>query len=153
MEVKHVDILNEIPEQWLEVKNFASTLNNAAYFEIVDNVLIIDEVDIAERQYLIEIDLAKKRISFIDDLVDLERMSNNYGCENTSGWKESLNELQSNIKKLGFDFYDASNGGNDDYVWYKASINIDDFTKERLIKVSTLWSEFNNAKRALVNNI
>ncbi|MBG9693216.1 hypothetical protein ABD91_20975 [Lysinibacillus sphaericus] len=157
MEVKHMDILGKIPEQWLEVRSFVDNLNNATFFEIVDNTLIIDEVDVLERQYLINIDLIKKRISFVDDLVDLERLRNYYNYDhdhvNASEWKKSLNKLEFDINKLGFDFYDARNGGNDDYVWYEASINVDDFTKEKLIEVSTLWSEFNNTKRKLAKNI
>ena len=152
MEVTHLDILNKIPHQWVEVKNFISKLNNAPYFEELDNLLCIDEVDVLERQYLITVDTNKSTISFTDDLVDFERVYNYYGYDNINEWKESFNKLQCDMSEEGFNFVDTKNGGNDDYVWYKASINVKDFTEEKLLKITALWSKFNNDKRELVSN-
>lgn len=153
MEVTHRDIVNKLPEKWVGVNDYVNTLGTARYFEIKDNnVLRIDEVDVLKRQYLVEIDVNRETIRFTDDLVDLEVVHNNGDQLDSKEWKESFDTLTKELTSIGFQFFNTGNGGNEDYLWYALEMDPRHFTKDKLLKATKLWSDYNEERRQLVLN-
>lgn len=150
MEITKLELLNEIPNNLVEVKKLIEDSNG--YYEINNKgFLIIDEVDFLDKQYMIQIDKSDNDVVFIDDLVDLEKVLNIYGEDiDTKNWKKRYNELKKDIQKIGFEFENAGAGGNEDYLWYELSIKADLFTKDKLEKATKLWADYNEKSRALL---
>lgn len=147
MEVTKEELLNSIPEKYNELKEFIGQ-QGCRYHEIFKNGCLIDECDFHGRQYLIKIDFNSGTVTFIDDLVNLDKLSNICSKEiDTKKWIKREERLNKEIEKTGFSLNYTGNGGNDDYLWYQLSINLDKFTLDGLRKATMLWTDYNNKTR------
>lgn len=148
-----LDLLSKTPEEWEEIRRFIK--EGYGHYELWGGrYLVIDETDFAGRQYMVQIDTLTNEIHFIDDLVDLEMVSNIYdGTIDKDKWKTRHSKLSSEISKSGFSLSDAGNGGNDDYLWYQISTKVDLFTRDNLTRATKLWSHYNKKSRELLQVI
>lgn len=130
------DIIERIPNQWVNFKEFVANFNENCYFEASSDVLLISEVDYENRQFLIKIDLHREQITFVDDLICFDE-------EGDSLPKELIQELIDLASKYKMDFYNRGHGGNGDYLWYGLRVKAADFSEEKLLAFSKEWSAFN----------
>lgn len=142
------ELMQKIPAEYNNFKEFVSKLGEGRPYEVVDrDNLVIDEVDVGGRQYMIEIDLQSNVVGFIDDLVSLQSALDLSDNIDVKEWNSRYEKLKSNISNNGFELQYTGNGGNEDYEWYKVMIKIQDFNYDKLVKVSELWTEYNNECR------
>lgn len=157
MEISKDEMIKIIPSNHENIIGFIKDRNINDYYEKrEDELLIIDEVFIGGRQFLIELDLKRKVITFIDDLVHLESVLNlvfnNELDIDLDEWNNSYNNLLSSVKELGLKLFYTGNGGNEDYLWYGLSVNFNDFNTDVLNKCVNLWDEYNISRRSIYEN-
>lgn len=149
VEVSKKEVLERIPEEWVEVRKFVEGRHEDDYYQIDEdlNELLIDEVFYGERQYLVKINLKRKEIQFIDDLVDIDAVLGMGYEVDVEEWEKSLKQLKEEVGLLGFRLVDIGNGGNHDYIWHALITDVSTFKVENLDKATELWDRFNREKR------
>lgn len=134
------DLINKIPSDWTDFISFVETISEDCYFdtnkqELMKHELLIDEVEIANKQFLIEIDISKNKITFIDDLTSFDDDQNELPME-------PINKLIKLARKNNMQFYNRGDG-NDNYYWYGLQINADSFNYEDLKRFIEEWHSYN----------
>ena len=145
-------MIQQLPKQWKGLREYLSKFTELPYIEIQDSVIRIDEVEVMGRQFLINIHLNTSKVEFIDDLVDLDRATNHYQNVNVADWKADLKDLLAEMHKRGFKFINTGTG-NDDYMWYSAEIDTENFIEYKFIEATKLWTDFNKRKRNYLRTI
>lgn len=147
MEVTKQILIDNIPSQYQNLITFVKGLHEQNYYDVEKNVLKIDEAEILGRQYLIDIDMNRDKIYFVDDLVVYDVVSNFKDNLDHKEWTSAYNELIANIKANGMSLIDLGNGGNEDYIWYSLVTDLKDFDYDKFIECTKLWSTYNNKRR------
>lgn len=153
MELNKQILLEKIPPDWMNLIDFVKKISEDCYYNNAEKheTLLIDEVDYDSRQYLIEIDVKHKKVSFTDDLVVLDSVANYIDYPDYPDWNKAYSRLKEAIKNNGFSLINSGNG-NDDYLWYRIEIDVHNFNEGKLREASKLWSEYNKNRRSLYKN-
>lgn len=150
MEITKEELLDCLPSEWSNFKSFIDE-SNKCYYANFNGWLIIDELELGNREYMVEVNMESGEIQFTDDLVDLSSVVHYHKNIDVDSWKERHEKLKEEIEKLGFDFRESRAGGSDDFVWYNLTINANKFTQEALDRATLLWSHYNKKSRELLN--
>jgi hypothetical protein len=153
MSTSKYELIELVPKDWTNVISFLENRHENDYYEIAEGgtLLKIDEVFIEGRQYLMTIDLKRKKIEFIDDLVNFESVSNLFNIPDDldpQEWENCYNNLKNNMNKYNFTLVNSF-AGNEDYFWHHIVIDVSRFNEDNLIAVTNLWDAYNNDRRSL----
>ena len=131
------ELINKIPSEWTEFNTYLETISDDCYFDTNKHELIIDEVEIANKQFLIEINTNRNTITFIDYLTSFDDDHNELPIK-------PVNKLIELAKKDNMHFYNRGDG-NENYYWYGLQINADSFNYEVLKCFIEDWHSYNMA--------